>query len=152
MSDRVTHPVKPNEVKKGDLMALIYYVRVREVEQNGEKLKVFDLDGETEITVTGKELIERSLSANQFSEEIKVGKTAAAEILVGSPNKPISVCFDKQDGTERTLNGRLVRPEPLLGRSMMEDLDAFDKKNNLRQVDHRTIKWLVVDGVKYVVK
>ena len=58
----------------------------------------------------------------------------------------------KQDGTERTLRGKLVKPEPLLGRSMVEDLDSDDKKNRLRQVDHRTINWLVVDGVKYTVK
>jgi len=39
-----------------------------------------------------------------------------------------------------------------LGRSMVEDLESSDKKNRMRQVDHRTIKWLIVDGVKYVVK
>ena len=40
----------------------------------------------------------------------------------------------------------------LLGRSLCEDLDLPEGRNRLREVDHRTIKYLIVDGVKYVVK
>jgi len=75
----------------------------------------------------------------------------AAEILVNAYHRPLTVCFVKNDGTERTLRGRLVKPEPLLGRSTVEDLDVTNG-NRLRLVDHRTIKWIVVDGTKYTVK
>jgi len=34
---------------------------------------------------------------------------------------------------------------------MVEDLEVKGV-NRLRQVDHRTIKYLIVDGVKYMVK
>lgn len=143
----------PTKVKVGDLMAFMYYTTVKTVLNNGEALLVTDLDDENlrQISVQGKELVEKSFSADQYSEEVKENKTRVAEILVHSANRPLTVCFDKSDGEERTLRGRLVKPEPLLGRSMVEDLDVKGK-NRLRQVDHRTLKWLIVDNVKYIVK
>jgi hypothetical protein len=153
MTDRKTNPVAPSKVKMGDMMAFTYYVKVRSVHQNGDELVVEDLDNKnTPISIRGKDLVERAFSADQYSEEEKVGKTRAAEILVSSHNRPLTVSFMKQDGTERVLKGRLVKPEPLLGRSMVEDLEKMDSKDRVRQVDHRTLNFLIVDGVKYVVK
>lgn len=149
-SDRVTHQVKPNKVKSGDLMSFVYYAKVKDVIPVNT-LQVYDLDAKMDFRVQGKELIERSFSADYFEEEIKVTKTKAAEILVSSHNRPLTVCFEKANGDERVLRGRLVTPEPLLGRSMCEDLDITDK-DRLRLVDHRTIKYVIVEGVKYVVK
>lgn len=154
MSDRKTHKVESSKVKSGDLMALVYYVKVKSVDQGGNELIVEDLyHGGSDIQLRGKELIENSFSADQYSEEEKVTKTHAAEILVHSSNRPLTVSFMKVDGSERILKGRLVKPEPLLGRSMVEDLELpLTDKNRMRQVDHRTINWLIVDGVKYTVK
>lgn len=151
--DRKTHKTKPENVKSGDLMAIMYYVKVKDKARDNQSMRVTDLDGNPggDITVTGKDLIASSFSADSFQEEVKVGKLEAAELLISSHNRPLTVCFDKSDGTERILRGRLVSHEGLLGRSMVEDLDITDK-NRLRQVDHRTLKWLVVEGVKYVVK
>jgi hypothetical protein len=139
------------QVKTDDLMAFVYYGKVKHVAPSGTNITVYDVDNKREMAVQGKELIESSFSADQYQEEVKVNKTKAAEILVSSINRPIKVSFDKQDGTERILRGRMIQPEPLLGRSMVEDLDIADG-HRLRQIDHRTINWLVVDGVKYVVK
>jgi hypothetical protein len=147
------NPVEPANVKVGDLMAFVYYTRVKNSDTRQEKLVVEDVYNGKEFSVFGNQLISSSFSADQFSEEIKVTKTKAAEILVGSVNRPFSVSFDKADGSERVLRGKLVAPEPLLGRSMVEDLDlAASEKNRLRQVDHRTINWIIVEGVKYTVK
>ena len=151
MLDRKTHKLNSDKVKKDEVLALMYYVKVKATRSDSELL-VKDLHNGQEIQVRGKELIETCLSADQFEEEKKVTKTQAAEILIGSPNQPLTVSFMKQDGAERTLRGKLVKPEPLLGRSMCEDLDCDDNKNRLRQVDHRTINFLIVGGVKYTVK
>lgn len=152
MSDRKQNPVDPRQVSPGHLMAFTYYVKVETTQHNGENLLVNDLDNNNQrININGAELVKRSYSADQYAEEEKVSKTQAAEILVNSPNRPLTVSFDKADGTERVLRGRLIKPEPLLGRSMVEDLETTDK-NRVRQVDHRTIRFLIVDGVKYVVK
>jgi hypothetical protein len=146
------HNVDPAKVNEGDLMAFIYWTKVKSTSSNGSALGVANLDDdEGIIRINGKELIEKSFSADQYHEEEKVGKTRAAEILLHSVNRPFTVCFLKTNGSERVLRGRLVKPEPLLGRSMVEDLDQKGV-NRLRQVDHRTIKYLIVDGTKYVVK
>lgn len=137
------------KIKNGDLMAFVYYTKVKGV--NGNELLVENLDNGGELLVKGNELIECSYSADQYNEEIKESRTKIAEILVHSTNRPLTVCFDKTDGEERVLRGRLIRAEPLLGRSMVEDLD-LSEKNRIRQVDHRTLKWLIVDNVKYVAK
>ena len=50
------------------------------------------------------------------------------------------------------MRGRLITPEPLLGRSMVEDLDLAVTEHRQRLVDHRTIKFLIIEGVKYIVK
>lgn len=147
-SERVKHNVKVAKVKKGHLMAFVYYGEVESA--NPDFLSIRNVDDNMSFRVEGKELIERSFSADQFDQEIKVNKTSAAEILISSHNRPFTVCFEKQDGEERVLRGRLITPEPLLGRSMVEDLE-IKSGHRLRQVDHRTIKYLIVEGVKYTV-
>lgn len=152
MLDRKKFPTEPKNIKVDDLLAIVHYVKVKTVHKDGEELMVEDVDLTGKIIrVQGSDLISKSLSADQFTEETKISKMQAAEILIESHNKPFTVNFVKADGSDRTLRGRLIRPEPLLGRSMVEDLDE-PSANKMRQVDHRTINWLIVDGVKYVVK
>lgn len=141
----------PATVKAGDLIAVIHYAKVQSANNGGSELFVEDVDSPGKIIrIQGKELVARTLSADSFFEESDVTKTEAAQLLVESYNRPFTVNFIKADGSERTLRGRLIHPEPLMGRSMVEDLDALAPKN-IRQVDHRTINWLIVNGVKYVV-
>jgi hypothetical protein len=141
--------IKASNVKKDDLMAFVYYCKVLEAKPN--YLRVQNLDNQMEFEVRGNELIEHGYSADQVIEEVKVTKTRAAEILISSHNRPLTVCFDKENGEERILRGRLITPEPLLGRSMVEDLDIASG-HRLRLVDHRTIKYIIIEGVKYIVK
>lgn len=151
---RKVNKIAAGSVKKDEIMALVWYVKVKANIASGEALAVANLDDNgNEFRINGRQLVENCLSADQFAEEIKVGKTEAAKILTESHNRPLTVSFQKQDGSERVLRGRLVAAEPLLGRSHVEDLDLpLDDKNKLRLVDHRTINYLVVDGVKYTVK
>ena len=148
--DRTVHKVDAKKVKSGDIMAFVYYAKIKSADFNRLKVQSVGED-KTEFDVNGRDLIENGFSADQFFEETKVTKTKAAEILISSHNRPMTVCFEKADGGERTLRGKLVAPEPLLGRSMMEDFD-IESGHRLRLVDHRTIRWLIVEGVKYVVK
>jgi hypothetical protein len=150
MSERTVNKVEPKNIKGDDLMAFVIYGKVKAVDADGLRLIVTDIFGK-EISIKGKDLIENSLSADQYQEEQKIGKTKAEEIFTSSANKPLTVAFEKADGTVRTLRGRYIGPGPL-GRSMVEDLDIDDPKDRIRQVDNRTISLLIVDGVKYVVK
>lgn len=142
-----------NKVKPGHLMAFVYYVNVKDMRiQGGDMhLLVQDKDSGLEFEVHGASLVKRSFSADQYLKEEKVTRTELAETLIKSHNVPLTVVFDKADGSERTLRGRLLRAEPILGRSYVEDLDIMDE-NRTRLVDHRTLKSLIVNGVKYSLK
>ena len=55
-------------------------------------------------------------------------------------------------GEERKLIGYLLRTEPKMGRSQVIDLEIDKDKHRIRLVDHRTLRWLILKGVKYEVK
>jgi hypothetical protein len=60
-------------------------------------------------------------------------------------------------GEERTMVGRHYGEVTNMGRVQFVDMEAYadtssNYDNRLRQVDPRTINWLIVDGVKYIVK
>ena len=155
MKERKVNEVVPSKVSTNDLMAFVNYVKVKQVLNGGEELIVEDLDhNRRQIKISGKDLIRNSLSADQFTDTEKVTKTEAAEILISLHNRPFTVSFNKADKSERVLRGRLIKHEALLGRSMVEDLDepADSKKGRVRQVDHREVNWIIVEGVRYVVK
>lgn len=148
------HKPTAAKVKQGDVMALVTYVKVDTVLNGGAYLKVSNVDQEVaakNFDIQGRDIVESSYSADQFEEEVKVTKTKLAEILISSHNRPFTVNYKKDDGTPRTLRGRLIHPEPLMGRSKVEDFDVADK-NRIRLVDHRTIESLIVEGVRYSIK
>jgi hypothetical protein len=150
-TDRTKHKVKASAIKPNDLMAFVYYGKIKDAKPDVLQVQSLGSSADLDFQVRGRELIESGFSADQFEEEVKVTKTKAAETLIASHNRPLTVCFEKTDGSERVMRGRLITPEPLLGRSMVEDLDITEG-HRLRLVDHRTIKYLIVEGVKYVVK
>jgi hypothetical protein len=55
-------------------------------------------------------------------------------------------------GEERILTGFLTFIESDFGRSHAIDLSISPEKNRVRQIDHRTINWLIVNNVKYYTK
>ena len=151
--DRITHKVDATKIKKGHVMAFIDFVEITQINFGSTEVSVRNLgEGADSFQIKGRDLLVNSFSADIFEEEQKVTMTKAAEILIGSFNRPLTINFDKQDGENRTLRGRFIVSEPLLGRSKVEDLDIPKGQHRIRLVDHRTIRFLIVDGVKYVVK
>lgn len=157
--DRPVHKVEPKKVKSGDVMSITHYVKVKYSQFSGTRLGVEGLDeGIDEFQINGESLVENMSSADQFQEERFVTKTKAAEILISTHGKPFTVCYKKQGseskgdvGEERILRGRLLEPEPLMGRSKVEDLDE-PKGKRFRLVDHRTVLFIVTGGCKFTVK
>lgn len=99
-----------------------------------------------EYSING--LKDKTYSSSKFSKTEKVTKTRLAEILVTAGDKPFTVEYVKQNGEPRTLIGRLITPEPLMGRSLVEDF--FTDQSGLRQVDHRTIQSIIIGGTKFI--
>jgi hypothetical protein len=158
-SERSIHKPISSQVKKGDLHRFTYYAKVEEnsSRRDGERqLKVVDVDrGGEPFGVSGDSLIISSQSADQVHEEVKWPLTKVAQFLMDLDRTSVFTAnFDKQDGENRTIHGRLLpSPETSLGRSMCEDLDMpGPTEKRIRQIDRRTLHWLIVDGVKYAVK
>jgi hypothetical protein len=157
---KITSEVEFAQIESGDLMAITSFVEVESVTSRGPNgqptLSVVDRDNGQKFQVIGKPLIERAQSADRFLRTETKTKTELAEILTTSWNRPLTVVFEKQDGAMRTLRGRLIQPEHLLGRSHVQDLDAArqggDATDGMRLVDHRTIESLIVGGVKYTLR
>lgn len=135
----------------GELLAVTFWVKVDKVEKS-DKLLVEDVDRGNKFYVQGDDLIRTVASADTFDKTEKLSKTAMAEKLISLYGRPFTVNFNEQNGTNRTLRGKLLSPEPLLGRSYVEDLDIPLGQNRKRLVDHRELKWLVVDNTKFVTK
>ena len=134
------------KIDEGDVIAITHFVRVKHLNHK-YKLGVEDLDRNMNFVIEGRELVESCMSSSNYSTSEKVTKTRLAEILVSSHNKPFTVHFNKDDGSERILVGRLVKPEPLMGRSYVNDLEKND--GQMRLVNHRGLNWIIVDNIKY---
>ena len=116
-------------------------------------------------------------SADVYATEEKLALTKVAEALNSANSKCFTVCFntkideklatdklsnakaddfknaknlakDLLTGKETTIVGRLSNSDNKLGRSLVVDLSS----KGYRQVDHRTINWLIINNVKYSVK
>lgn len=153
--------VDPDKVKTGELCAFIYWGKV--MAKNRPSSGQWGKQGETQLqvkgiagapdsfSVNGDELIATSWSADQWSTEEKVSQSEMIETLMRAYNRPFTCTFKKESGETRKLRGRLVEPDPLRGRSKVEDLDV-EKGTPLRLVDHRSLSELIVGGVKYTLK
>jgi hypothetical protein len=134
---------------KGEILSTTMYMEVLSKDKDGIQVK--DSFGNS-FVVKGPQLIENTMNSSaQYDKEEKVSRTAAVEALLNAGDTVFQVEFVKQDGTDRNLVGRLVNTENHMGRSNVEDLLTTDA-HKLRQVDHRTVKSVIVKGTKYVVK
>lgn len=153
-------PTDTRAIRKGHVMLIEQYVLVTHepARPGGEpSVQLRDLHTGAEWTRTGEDIVARMHTADQFdpAKEVALPKTRLVKVLEDAGSHPFTVCWVKKEGEERTLRGRYVsNAEHDLGYSWVEDLDLAPdvKGGRLRQVDHRTIQWVVLDGVKYVLK
>lgn len=95
---------------------------------------------------------------NQFSEDIdkvKANKKGVAErakqLITELVREPI---LPYEEGEERVLRGYKIQFESRDGRYDCVDMDITktDKESGIRPVNILTIKWLIYNGVKYIVE
>ena len=127
--------------------------------------------------VVSKDILEQEMhNAAVFAKEEKLALTKVVKILKEAKSTAFTICFtckvdEKQiqeklqsitekefkdaktlakellTGRESTVTGRLTKTEGKLGRSLVIGIPA----NNFVSVDHRTIRWLILKNVKYIV-
>lgn len=140
-----------DEIQVGEVLSTTMYLTVEKVDKRSESISVKDSQGRT-FDVRGRKLIEQSMNSNmQYTKEKAVTKTQLADILVGAGDCVFQVEFVKQDGTPRLLTGKLLDVENHMGRSNVHDL-MIKSGNVLRQVDHRTLRSVILKGTKYNLK
>ncbi len=121
-----------------------------------------------EIQLTRKELIEKFAKVGDTVFTVCFNKQPTANAIneaIESANKGKILAIkelkkivkDAYKGEERILTGYLIKTETGFGRSTVIDLEAdrgdnTDWDGRIRQVDHRTLNWLIFKNVKYIVK
>lgn len=127
-------------------------------------------DFSSEEKVTRTELVEKFLSSTRVAMTVNFNKkvdeaAVRKDIIALYPNKGGRLMsesdFTKQvrkivnlKGEERTMRGRHYGVQDANGRVSFVDMDlpATDPTSKRRLVDPRTLNWMIVGGVKYVVK
>ena len=168
------------KVKQGDYLSTTKYLKVINVVSDSI-IDVVDNLG-IEFQIKGSAIIDTINSASNFEKTIEVNRTELATILENIGDSVFTVSFNKQleaddflaisrgvdgkilshdeltkrfkklKGKERILIGYLSKSEPKFGRSQVIDLEIPQKEHNIRQVDHRSLNWLINKNVKYIVK
>jgi len=137
------------EIKKGDFLSTTMYMEVLSKSATG--LLVKDSNNR-EFEIRGIELIEKSFkSASEVTKTEKITRTALAEMLTSIGDQVFTVNFDKQTGENRTLVGYKLSSENLMGRINAIDLTIVSGHNQ-RQVDLRTVKYVIINSIKYQAK
>lgn len=114
-----------------------------------ELIEIFSKVGDTVFTVC----FNKQPKVADINEAIE-GSNKGKILPVAEMKKNIKKAFE---GEERILVGYLLTTETGFGRSNVIDLEAErgskpDWDGRMRQVDHRTLNWLIYKGVKYEVK
>ena len=130
--------------KKNNIVSLTKYFVVDSA--TNSKVSARDMDTNEMVEIKGVQLVESLSSADYFTSTQKQSKTELAEILINAGVRPFTVVFEKQNGEKGTMRARFLSTEPLLGRSIVSDLD---EGGQIKQVDHRTIESIIIDKVKY---
>jgi len=166
------------QLKPGDKLSRISYMEVKSVSYDGI---VVANEAGLEWSISNNILQQECHTANQVLETRNVSRTEAIEIFRTIGQAIFTVNFNKQPkledvldkvlnkgtlkknetikkevtegmrGEERTLVGYILKYDVSWGRAMVVDLEQKDKKDRIRQVDQRTINWLICRNVKYIV-
>lgn len=92
----------------------------------------------------------------QFSadiDKVKANKKGVAErakkLITELIREPI---LPYEEGEDRVLRGFKIQFESRDGKYQCVDMDIKDPENNVRLVNINTIKWLIIDNIKYIVQ
>ena len=144
-------------LKPGDIISNTEFMVVTSVSKPDELeqyVHVRTLDGDQSVGVKLMEF-KSYKTPTQFQSTQRVSRTAIVGILQHRvKSHAFLVDFKKKDGTDRTMTARMLEFCGIFGRSDVMELKASEDNTHLieqkRQIDHRTIRRLVFDGVEYL--
>lgn len=83
------------------------------------------------------------------SKDVKEALIHAKPVDFKNESKAKALVKDLLSGQEHTMTAKLHKFEPKLGRSLCFDLN-MPHNCGWRWVDHRTVQWMIINSVKYV--
>ena len=86
-------------------------------------------------------------------DQIKASKKGVADWAKKTLHALMSNPIPKiVEGEDRVLRGYKIQFESRDGKYQCIDMDIEDSENNIRLVNINTIKWLIIDNIKYIVQ
>nr|DAR02390.1 MAG TPA: hypothetical protein [Crassvirales sp.] len=133
---------------------------IRTIWENIHSSQVFTVCFKKQDKPKSKRKLQEEIDAiiEQFSNSIDTVKNskkgvadAAKNLVTELVNNPI---LPYEEGEERVLRGYKIQFESRDGRYNCVDMDIerTDKENGIRPVNINSIKWLIFNGIKYIVE
>lgn len=133
---------------------------IRSIFENIHSNQVFTVCSKKQDEPKSKRKLQEEIDAivEQFSNSIDTVKNnkkgvanAAKNLITELVNNPV---LPYEEGEDRVLRGYKVQFASRDGRYNCVDMDIVrtDKESGIRPVNINTIKWLIFNGVKYIVK
>lgn len=133
---------------------------IRSIFDNIHSSQVFTVCFKKQDKLKSKKKLQEEIDAivEQFSDSIDIVKNnkkgvanAAKNLITELVNNPV---LPYEEGEDRILRGYKVQFASRDGRYDCVDMDIVrtDKESGIRPVNINTIKWLIFNGVKYIVK
>ena len=143
-----------SQLKEGDIISYTQYLRFTGIFDINGRLNLIDTFGD-KIGISPSIIEKGAYNGTQFDSEEKMTRTELIGILDKVGDTVFTAHFIKQNGEERQITARMINVENGFGRSNVIDLEIAlndPKANAVRQIDHRTLNWIILKGVKYSVK
>ena len=133
---------------------------IRSIWENIHSSQVFTVCFKKQDKPKSKRKLQEEIDTivEQFSDSIDTVKNnkkgvanAAKNLITKLVNNPV---LPYEEGEDRVLRGYKIQFESRDGRYDCVDMDIVrtDKESGIRPVNINTIKWLIFNGVKYIVK
>lgn len=127
-------------------------------DQFGEEIKVSRTELINIFTSVGDTVFTVNYHTQPKAEDVNDAIASANKGKIIPITELQKIVKEAYKGRERTLTGYMINVETGFGRSTVIDLEADKSKttdnwdSRLRQVDHRTLNWLIYQNKKYIVK
>ena len=131
---------------------------IRSIWENIHSSKVFTVCFKKQDKAKSQKKLNEEIDylVKQFSadiDKVKANKKGVAErakkLITELIREPI---LPYEEGEDRVLRGFKIQFESRDGKYQCIDMDIEDSENNVRLVNINTIKWLIIDNIKYIVQ
>ena len=126
---------------------------IRSIWENIHSGQVFTVCFKKQDKPKSKRKLQEEIDAivEQFSNSIDTVKNNKKGVITELVNSPV---LPYEEGEDRVLRGYKIQFESRDGRYDCVDMDITktDKESGIRPVNILTIKWLIFNGVKYIVE